>query len=197
MTTSAQRATSEQRAEAIERMMGVIRDVEHRQGVTRDSLAAIRSELIDLGLRAELFPEEEFGLHGRSGYMYTLSVDPDQRFALYLDCSLGEGETPPHNHTTWAVIAGVRGEERNRFYRRIAGDGAAHGALEPTGDFTVRPGEGVCLLPDDFHSVCCPVGRLNMNLHLYGRSLSQLTGRVQYDAATRRYRPYGAPPETL
>jgi len=38
--------------------------------------------------------------------------------ALYANASLGGYGTPAHNHTTWAVIVGVTGEELNRFYDR-------------------------------------------------------------------------------
>ena len=32
--------------------------------------------------------------------------------------SRGHVETPPHNHTTWAVVVGHAGNELNRFYAR-------------------------------------------------------------------------------
>ena len=54
----------------------------------------------------------------RKSCLYRVSEDPDHRYALYVNSSLGGHGTPAHNHTTWAVIVGITGEELNRFYDR-------------------------------------------------------------------------------
>ena len=55
---------------------------------------------------------------GEPGKAYRLAEDADHRFALYAAAGAPGRQAPPHNHTTWAVIAGVYGEEHNVFYRR-------------------------------------------------------------------------------
>ena len=42
----------------------------------------------------------------------------DGRFALYGSAGVPGKAQPPHNHTTWASIAGVFGDEHNVFYER-------------------------------------------------------------------------------
>ena len=190
---------AQQREACVKRVIEQVRGIERDQGITRESLAMIGEALLELSGQPELFPESEFppSQDANSNHMYTLSVDPDKRFALYLDCSSTGSETPPHNHTTWAVIAGVRGEEQNRFYEPVAaGAQDERGALKPTGAKTVRPGVVVCLLPDDFHSVHVPAGQINMNFHLYGRSLDTLSERVMFDSQTRSYKHFAAHPDT-
>jgi predicted metal-dependent enzyme (double-stranded beta helix superfamily) len=67
-----------------------------------------------------------------------LAQDDDDRFALYLNSARGSVATPPHNHTTWAVVVGFAGRELNRFYRRTE-----QGAVEQIGEQAVEAGSGV------------------------------------------------------
>ena len=50
--------------------------------------------------------------------VYRLSEDLGGRYALYLSTGLPGKSQPPHDHTTWAIIAGVEGVERNVFFTR-------------------------------------------------------------------------------
>src|SRR5687767_12568490 len=118
-----------------------IREIEKRDGVTRRSLEKIKQRLIRLA-KPELFPASDFPPPAPGGKLksclYRVSEDADHRFALYVNASLGGHNTPPHNHTTWAVIVGVSGEELNRFYDR---DG---GGVREKGQYVVKQGTGVC-----------------------------------------------------
>ena len=123
--------------------------------------------------------------------MHTLSIDSDQRFALYLDCCDDDVETPPHNHTTWAVIAGVEGGELNRFYEETGQPaGGGRGPLAQVREYLGEPGTAVAMMPDDFHSIHVSGGRSNKNLHMYGLGLTELHERVKYDFATGTYAPF-------
>src|SRR3546814_5719791 len=53
---------------------------------------------------------------------------------------------PPHNHTTWAVIASVYGDEHNIFFERID-DGSTPdvGRIRKLREITVSPGMAVTL----------------------------------------------------
>lgn len=185
------------RASAIEETVERIREIEAGRGVTRESLEAIKAELLQLAARRELFKPADFPPPSQGGdRLYTLSIDHDKRFALYLDCCDEETQSPPHNHTTWAVIVGVEGAELNRFYAEsgtAAGDGRA--PLAQTREFRVEPGNGVAMLPDDFHSIHVEGGRVNMNLHMYGLGLPELTERVMYDIDSRRYSYFAPHPD--
>jgi predicted metal-dependent enzyme (double-stranded beta helix superfamily) len=69
--------------------------------------------------------------------LYRVSEDADHRFALYVNSSFGGHITPPHNHTTWAVIVGITGDELNLFYDRIS-----NGVREKS-QFLVKEGTGI------------------------------------------------------
>ena len=51
----------------------------------------------------------------------------------------------------------------------------------------IRLGTGICLMPDDFHSIRIEGGRVNMNLHMYGRGFEAMPERVMYDSETDSY----------
>ena len=98
----------QQRAQAVEQTLDQVRRIEAEMGVTPATLDAIKPVLIALATRTDLFPPEHFpvtpGGHGR---VYRLAEDADRRFALYASAGVPGKAQPPHNHTTWAVIAGV------------------------------------------------------------------------------------------
>src|SRR5690349_19128695 len=95
------------RAAAIEATAARVRDIERTHGVTRASLLTIKSELLALAARQELFPLADFPPPApggtRNSCLYRLSEDDDHRFALYANAALGRYANAPHNHTTWAV----------------------------------------------------------------------------------------------
>src|SRR4026209_1208054 len=107
----------QERAAAVQRLVDESRAIE-KAGVTRANLEKIGGLLASLAGRAELFPQDEFPL-GADGGIYRLSEDPNHRFALYASAGGPGKKGLPHNHTTWAVIAGVHGEERNVVYDRL------------------------------------------------------------------------------
>ena len=172
-----------ERRKAIEAAVADIRGIEKREGVTRASLETIKARLIKLAARSDLFepkdyPPPEPGQKLRS-CLYRLSEDADHRFALYANASLGGYGTPAHNHTTWAVIVGVTGEELNRFYDRSGG------GVKVKGSNVVRQGTGVAFLPEDLHSIHIEAPLLNF--HMYGLALEQLHRREFYKEKEARW----------
>ena len=144
------------RDEAVSRALGNIRRIEEAMGVGYDSLKKIRSELNELASDQSLFPRAHFPVpDSGESVVYRLSEDDDHRFALYGSVGTSGKEVPPHNHTTWAVIVGVHGQEFNRFYERTDDRSVTGKAvLKETGDFVVTHGNGVVFMPDDIHSIC-------------------------------------------
>lgn len=175
-----------ERAAAVRRLVDEARRIE-KSGVTTSSLDKIGGLLAALAGRAELFPPEEFPL-GPDGGIYRLSEDPDHRFALYASTGGPGKKVPPHNHTTWAIIAGVHGAERNVVYERLD-NGARTDVVQlreaPAKEKTLRRGDVIAYLPDDFHHIETPAGSGNaLHLHFYGLSLEHLPDRVSIDMAT-------------
>ena len=186
-----------QRRDAVSRTIGRIRQVVARLGITRAALQDIKALLLELAARRELFPRGEFPLSGGKSVIYRLAEDADHSFALYMSCGVPGKRTPPHDHTTWAVIAGVEGDELNFFYERADDRSAAgKGTLRKTGEEAVRPGAGVTLLPEDIHHI--ETGATpNLHLHMYGRSLEHLPDRVQYNVAEGTYKVFPANPNIV
>jgi len=135
----------EQRTQAVGELIGRVRAIEAKEGVTRASLEKIKADLIALASRTELFPPAHFAnIPGRAGTIYHLAEDPDGRFALYGSAGVPGKAQPPHNHTTWAVISGVFGDEHNVFYERIDNRAVpGEGKLRKSGELTVQRGNAV------------------------------------------------------
>jgi predicted metal-dependent enzyme (double-stranded beta helix superfamily) len=179
---------SAERRKAIEAAVADIRAIEKREGVTRASLENIKARLIKLAARTDLFEPKDYpppaaGQKLRS-CLYRLSEDADHRFALYANASIGGYGTPAHNHTTWAVIVGVTGEELNKFYDR------AGGGVKEKGRDVVRQGTGVAFMPEDLHSIHIEAPLLNF--HMYGLALEQLGKREFYKEKEGRWEVFPA-----
>src|SRR2546430_934340 len=175
-----------ERPAAVRQLVAQARRIE-QAGVSPTTLEKIGGLVASLASRADLFPQDEFPL-GPDGGIYRLSEDPDHRFALYASAGGASKKVPPHNHTTWAVIAGVHGAERNVVYERLD-DGAREGVVQlreaTAKENTLRRGDVICYLPDDFHHIETPAGSGDaLHLHFYGLSLEHLPNRVSVDMAT-------------
>lgn len=181
-----------QRKQAVAQAVSRIREIEHGQGVTRGSLEKIKWILVDLASKKELFSESDYPSPSKeSNLMYLISEDDDYRFALYLSTAVPGRSSPPHNHTTWAVIAGIDGDEENHLYERID-DGAVpgKGEIRETWRFVVRSGDGIALMPDDIHSIHVVSGRPTRHLHMYGLSVEHLPNRIRFDMEKGTYAVY-------
>lgn len=191
-------AVKPQRQQAIRKTIERIRTIEKEQGVTPEALQDIKAVMLELAAAKELFPEEDFAPESdaKGAFpIYRLSEDDDHRFALYMSTSIGAKDVPPHDHTTWAVIVSVQGTEENRFYQRV-GDYSVpgKGQIRQIGGETVRPGVGVCLMPDDVHSIHPRNERPALILHMYGCALDHLPNRVTFNMTEGTYKVYPANP---
>ena len=177
------------RKREIEAAVADVRKIERRDGVTRESLERIKQRLTRLAARQDLFLPSDFPPPAPGGKLksclYRVAEDPDHRFALYVNASLGGHSTPAHNHTTWAVIVGVTGEELNRFYDRTP-----EGPPRQKGEYVVKQGTGVCFLPDDLHSI--HIQAPLVNFHMYGLALDYLHKREYYKADEKAWRVFPA-----
>ena len=129
-------------------------------------------------------------------------IDPDQGFGIHLlyeennhDLAVfivawapGRG-LEPHNHKTWAVVAGIEGQEHEVNYKRLD-DGSKKGFadLQKTHEQTLYPGKAVCCLPEDIHSVWNNGTELALSIHTYGKHLNY-TGRSIFDVEEKTETP--------
>ena len=186
---------AQQREHAIQQTLVAIRAIAAQDGITRASLARIADRLQELAAQEALFPFDAFppppADDADASSRYLLHEDSDKTFALYLN-SINPGKTtPPHNHTTWAVIVALEGEELNRVYTRTDdGSDPERATLNLAQEVVVQPGTPIAFLDDDIHSIHVLGNKPTRHFHLYGRALETLTGRVGYDLATGRVLNY-------
>ncbi len=180
----------QERAAAVRQLVDQARELE-KTGVTYQTLDKIGGLLAGLARRVDLFPADEFPL-GADGGIYRLSEDPDHRFTLYASAGGPGKKVPPHNHTTWAIIAGVHGAERNVVYDRL--DNGARPDFVQLRENTakekmLRTGDVISYLPEDFHHIETPADSGNaLHLHFYGLSLEHLPERVMVDTTGKAKR---------
>jgi hydroxyacylglutathione hydrolase len=127
--------------------------------------------------------EQGFGVH-------LLHEEADHTLAVFAIAWLPGRGAPPHNHGTWAVVAGVDGPETNTFWKRLD-DGSRPGYAEVAwhGEKVFGPGEVVAFLPHDIHSVTNETPAVTVSLHVYGKHLNY-TGRSQFDPTAKTVTPF-------
>ncbi len=122
-------------------------------------------------------PEQGFGVH-------LLHEEPDHALAVFVVSWLPGRGTPPHDHGTWAVVAGVEGVERNTRYKRLD-DGSRPDYAELAVKHEIDAGEGdlICMKTGGIHSVQNQTEAVTLSLHTYGKHVNHTT-RSQFDLAT-------------
>ena len=178
-----------ERMQLVREMLARVRKVTEPD-IRRDSLDAIKAELVALAARRDLFPVDEFPpIEGGNASMYRLSEDADHRYALYVVAPAPGQFAPPHDHSTWAVIAGVHGRENNKLYTRTD-DGTQPGVaqIEQSVELDVVPGTAIALMPDDIHSIHLGADGPHANLHLYGMSVEHCPERKMYSRSKGTYK---------
>jgi predicted metal-dependent enzyme (double-stranded beta helix superfamily) len=132
-----------------------------------------------------LTPDAEQGFS-----LFPLSEEHDHSLAVFAFSWLPDRGTPPHDHGTWAVVAGVVGPEWNTFWRR-QDDGARPGyaKLEQVGAKTFAPGEVLAMPTGTIHQVWNKTDAVTVSLHIYGMHINH-TGRSQFDVENCLAKPY-------
>ncbi|MBO1014463.1 rhodanese [Achromobacter sp. SD115] len=185
-----------QRAEVVREFIAQARRLApDAASATREQLAAVATLLEALGRRRELFPEEAFAVvPGRPTAIYRLAEDLDGGHALYLSLGAPGKAQPPHDHTTWAIIAGVQGNERNEVYARERSADPLRDVLTHVQRVDVGPGSSIVLGPEDVHTIELVGDQAGAHLHFYGLALDRLHGRVVFEStAGGSYRTFSPP----
>jgi predicted metal-dependent enzyme (double-stranded beta helix superfamily) len=193
--TTTQTDIAAERERAVAACLEDVRAVLGEAGVSRGALERVKVRLHTLAARRDLFSLAHFPLLHERSTMHVLAEDEDDGGTLYAVAAQGASATPPHDHTTWAVVVGVEGVETNKLWRRLD-DGATAGKarLEQVDETVVAPGTGVALMPDDIHSIHRDSDAPLLHFHLYGRSIERLPERKQFDLERGTYTVYPANP---
>lgn len=137
-------------------------------------------------LRREYYacdPAQGFGVH-------LMHEEPDHSLAVFAISWLPGRGAPPHNHGTWAVVAGVDGAETNAYWRRLDDRSrSGYAEIKHCGSKRIHPGQSCILTSDAIHSVINETQRVTLSLHVYGRHLNY-TGRSQFDPDAQAEKPF-------
>lgn len=150
-------------------------EILRRVGPLALRFAADRSWLLDRHYEAD--EEQGFGVH-------LLHEEADHSLAVLALAWLPGCGTPPHDHGTWAVVAGVDGVERNVRYNRVDDRGRDdYAELEVRHEFDADAGDLVCMKTGGIHKVTNETDRVTLSVHTYGRHVN-FTNRSQFDLET-------------
>jgi rhodanese-related sulfurtransferase/predicted metal-dependent enzyme (double-stranded beta helix superfamily) len=184
------------RNDAIDTFLQVVsRLLPDPQNADAGSLRPVAEALIQLGLRQDLFPPAHFPVSAANpAQVYRLAEDVEGRFALYVSAGLPGKSQPPHDHTTWAIIAGISGTERNVLYARSKTSDPAQDQLTPLRTVDVVPGVSVTLTPEDVHTIELVGDQPGLHLHFYGLAIDRLHQRVVFEGKSGgSYRTFPPP----
>ena len=127
--------------------------------------------------------EQGFGAH-------LLHEEPDHTLAVFVASWLPGCGAPPHDHGTWAVVAGVEGIERNIHYRRLDdGSRPGYAELKVKNETNADVGELICMKTGGIHAVRNETDQVTLSLHTYGKHVNH-TNRSQYDPETREKKDF-------
>lgn len=157
----------------------------------RDLLGRIREDVTALAAQTEFWGPDSYappeGEERQARYL--IGSEGGAGITLYLNVMRAGKKIPPHDHTTWACIAAVEGNEHNTLYDRTDdGSRAGHAELAVREVIEIRPGTSVAMMPDDIHSVEIRGDKIIRHLHFYGRPLETLDARKAFDLATNTYK---------
>jgi predicted metal-dependent enzyme (double-stranded beta helix superfamily) len=97
---------------------------------------------------------------------YRLHEEPEHSFMLAVVTLAAGRDTEPHDHGTWAVVAGLEGRETNRWWKRARGN-----EVEPAGEEVVEAGSILSMPAGTIHSLHNESGAASVTLQLYGTNL--------------------------
>lgn len=119
-----------------------------------------------------------------------LHEEDDHRLAVFTVSWRPGVAAPPHDHGTWAVVAGVEGEEVNIFWKRLD-DGGREGYAELTraGEKSFQHGDVVAMLPGAIHSVENRTEIVTVSLHTYGMHVNY-TERSKFNPKKNTAKPF-------
>lgn len=185
---------SRERQEKVASVMSEVRTMTDQfgaDGPTLEQLRSVRDCLLELSAVTELFSDVDYPAPqgDQKETLYEIYAEDDRNNVLYV-YRPGPGKVSPvHDHSTWAVIVGLEGEEMNLIWKRLAADEGntcqlAYDRLELVG-----PGKGAYYRKDDIHSISIRDAKPIKHLHLYGHCLLDLPTRRDFDpvAGTWKY----------
>lgn len=160
-----------------------LRDISAGAADDREIVSKVRPLARRLALAKTWLKPEHYECNEEQGFgVHLLHEEPDHTLAVFAVSWLPGRGAPPHNHGTWAVVAGVDGPEENSFWDRVDdGTREGHAEIAKRAEKSFSEGEVIAMQPDHIHSVMNHSDAVTVSLHTYGMHVNH-TGRSQYDA---------------
>lgn len=178
---------------SVKHLLADLRELKRRAASERQMLDAVPdlARRMVLAKHAWLRPEMcAPNAEGDKAGIHTLHEEPDHSLAVFVVTWLPGDETPPHDHGTWAVIAGLSGHETNHWWERTDDRSVAGYADICRAGMQRIDARSVVAMPGDaIHSLHNDSDGLSVTLHLYGINVDY-TDRYKYDPAEHVIAPY-------
>jgi len=173
------------------RLVSDLKTITSQTDEPRVIVERVRPLVRDLALSRTWLEAKHYECHADQGFgAHLLHEEPDHTLAIFVGAWLPRRGAPPHNHGTWAVVAGVDGAERNTFWVRVD-DGVWPGYAEirKQREQLLGPGDVVTFQPDSIHSVINETAQVTVSLHVYGKHVNY-TNRSQFDPERKSARAF-------
>lgn len=170
------------RTDAIEQLVADLKEITTATRDPREIVAQVGPLVRELALAKTWLEAKHYDCDPQQGFgAHLLHEEQDHTLAIFAGAWLPGRGAPPHNHGTWAVVAGVIGAERNTLWTRVD-DGSRPGYAEVRSqeDRVLGPGDILTLLPDSIHSVRNESASVTLSFHVYGKHVNH-TDRAQFD----------------
>ena len=129
----------------------------------------------------------------RGSSLYVLHEEENHTLMVFAACFRPGRVTPVHDHGTWAVVAGIEGEEKNTIYMRTDNDSHRDAAeIQFRSEKLVRQGDAIGMPSGTFHTVSNESDKVSMSLHTYGMNTNH-TVRCQIDPKTGKVQEFKIP----
>jgi predicted metal-dependent enzyme (double-stranded beta helix superfamily) len=92
-----------------------------------------------------------------------------------------------HNHGTWGIVAVLKGQENNTFWRRTNSP-EFQDKIEATGELTLFPGDIISFTPDAIHSVEAVGDEPTVTFNIYGET--DPNERFEFDSVNHKARNF-------
>ena len=144
-----------------------------------------------LALQKSWLQQEHYDTDPEQGFLaHLLHEEPDHTLAVFVVSWLPGRGAPPHDHGTWAVVAGVEGVEHNIRYKRLDdGTRPDYAELEAKSALDAGAGELICMKTGGIHSVRNETDQVTLSLHTYGKHVN-FTSRSQFDLETNEKKDF-------
>ena len=128
-----------------------------------------------------MHPDETTGFS-----VFLLHEEEDHRLAVLAVSWVPGMGIEPHDHGTWAVVACVKGLEKNISYKRLDDrSNPKYAELEIKSESITGPGDLVCMKTGGIHEVRNDGDEVALSIHTYGYHINH-TGRSQFNLETNQ-----------